>query len=76
MSNRSMLEFNHDYCPSSGDQEAFVHGLVLYMRSGDPECLPRGVTYFGMRHHSHPCPLGDPPRGWDNEILYKASAKP
>jgi hypothetical protein len=66
MSQRSMLEFNHDYCPSAGDEAAFVHALVSYLRSGDPGQLPRGVTWFGRRHHSDECSLGEPPLGWDN----------
>lgn len=67
MSNRSMLEFNHDYSPHGDDQiNEFCAGIRDYLRSGDPKLLPYDVTWFGMRHHSDPCPLGDPPRGWDN----------
>jgi hypothetical protein len=66
MSNRTMLEFNHDFCPRSGEEMVFIRGLIEYLRSGDPEFLPPGVTYFGRRHHSDPLPLGEPPRGWDN----------
>jgi hypothetical protein len=66
MSNRTMLEFNHDYCPRDEDLIAFAKDLQTYMRSGDPKLLPYGVTWFGMRHHSTPCPL-TPPRGWMNE---------
>jgi hypothetical protein len=69
MSNRSMLEFNHDYSPRYSDEAliAWAKAMRLYLGSGDPTMLPRGVTFFGMRHHSDPCPLGEPPRGWENE---------
>lgn len=66
MSNRTMLEFNHDYCPRDDDLIAFAYDLQRYMRSGNPMFLPHGVTWFGMRHHSADCPLGNPPRGWLN----------
>ena len=67
MSNRTMLEFNHDYCPHTEKQkEEFLQGLLFYLGSGDPEDLPKGVTWFGMRHHSSECPMGAPPRGWSN----------
>lgn len=67
MSNRSMLEFNHDYYPRRQEETAFCQAILNYLRSGSPRDLPRGVTWFGMRHHSEDCPLGEPPRGWDNE---------
>ncbi len=67
MSNRSILEFNHDYSPSDEAAAAWASEIRRYLRSGDPAILPDGVTYFGMRHHSDPCPLGDPPRGWHND---------
>lgn len=63
MSNRSMVEINHDYSIDA----AWLDKMRRYINSGNPACLPDGVTYFGMRHHSEPCPLGEPPRGWDNE---------
>lgn len=67
MSNRSMLEINHDYTPRDlHELEAWAKQMKRYLVSGDPGLLPHGVTWFGMRHHSDDCPLGDPPRGWDN----------
>lgn len=73
MSNRTMLEFNHDFAPLNNpiNLEQWAMKLRRYLRSGDPTELPEGVTYFGMRHHSEPCPLGEPPRGWDNEKATK-----
>jgi hypothetical protein len=50
MSNRTMVELNHDYYPDGDDSKT----------------LPNGVTFLGMRHHSDPCPLPLPPKGWEN----------
>jgi hypothetical protein len=66
MSNRSMLEFNHDYWPNDAELLDWAKQIQHYLNSGDPKLLPRGVTWFGMRHHSERCPMGAPPRGWDN----------
>ena len=67
MSNRTMLEINHDTTPSTYEEKTkWVYAMVAYLSSGDPKRLPRGVTWFGMRHHSEDCPMGDPPRGWNN----------
>lgn len=68
MSNRTMLEFNHDFSPRKEELEKWATQLKMYLGSGDPEDLPRGVTWFGMRHHSEDCPLGEPPRGWQNNL--------
>ena len=67
MSNRSMLEINHDFWPSGKDaEEKWLKSMLQYLASGNPEMLPPGVTWFGMRHHSSECPMGEPPRGWNN----------
>lgn len=67
MSNRSGLEFNHDHLPHSFlDCVAWVDQLLGYLNTGDKTLLPKGVTYFYQRHHSDPCPLGEPPKGWNN----------
>lgn len=65
MSNRTMIELNHDYCPSNDDAAllAWAKGMWGYMRCGDPNLLPNGVTWFGMRHHIEPCPLPLPKEG-------------
>ena len=67
MSNRTMLEINHDFIYTT-DQEKleWANKMLGYLSSGDPKHLPDGVTWFGMRHHSTDCPLGEPPRGWHN----------
>ncbi len=67
MSNRTLLEFNHDYSPR-GDAELleWAKQLDYYLASGNPELLPDGVTWFGMRHHTTECPMGEPPKGWNN----------
>jgi hypothetical protein len=67
MSIRSMLEFNHDKLPQSFTEAvAWADALGAYIRTGEVKYLPDGVTFFHSRHHADPCPLGDPPRGWDN----------
>jgi hypothetical protein len=64
-----MLEFNHDHCPDDERKAAeFALKLMQFLRSGDPKLLPSGVTFFATRHHSDPCPLGKPPRGWQNNL--------
>lgn len=65
MSNRALLELNHDLCPSSDPEHllAWAKCMRNYMRSGDKESLPYGVTFKHMRHHSDPDPVegkGDP----------------
>lgn len=67
MSNRTMLEINHDYSPHYDDESLlkWARQMRAYLSSGDPKLLPNGVTWFGMRHHSEECPL-KPPKGWDN----------
>jgi hypothetical protein len=68
MSNRTMLEINHDYYPhTDAGERAWLVNMLAYLRSGAPRNLPDGVTFFGMRHHSETCPMGDPPFGWNNE---------
>ena len=67
MSNRTMVEINHDTTPHGHDEIVrWANAMVHYLSSGDPKLLPNGVTWFGMRHHTTDCPLGDPPRGWNN----------
>lgn len=68
MSNRAMVEINHDRTPH--DDESLLkwaREFQYYLSSGDPALLPYGVTWFGTRHHSNECPMGKPPKGWNNE---------
>ncbi|MCY4044630.1 MAG: hypothetical protein OXE99_06090 [Cellvibrionales bacterium] len=68
MSNRSMLEINHDHVLRNDEELLkWAKSMQHYLSSGDPKLLPKGVTWFGMRHHSSECPLGKPPRGWHNQ---------
>ena len=68
MSNRTMLEINHDFAPRNDEELLrWAKAMDFYLSSGDPDLLPGGVTWFGMRHHSSDCPMGEPPRGWNNE---------
>lgn len=60
MSNRSLVELNHDYCPPYGDDAALLRwarAMAVYMGSADPDDLPAGVTRKHYRHHSEPCPM-------------------
>jgi len=67
MSNRSMLEFNHDLIPQDTTSAiTWADKLLAYLRNSDVKLLPNGVTFFHQRHHSEECPLGDPPHGWNN----------
>jgi hypothetical protein len=58
MSNRSLLEFNHDNLPE-GDAEtlAWANQLRAYLATGDRTALPRGVAFKHSRHHADPCPM-------------------
>jgi len=67
MSNRTILEINHDHTPHGpAEKERWLNAMIAYLSSGDPKLLPNGVAWFGMRHHSEDCPMGEPPRGWNN----------
>ena len=57
MSNRTLIELNHDYCPIDIACEGWGRAIQNYMTSGDPAHLPEGVTFKNIRHHSTPCPL-------------------
>jgi hypothetical protein len=59
MSNRSLVELNHDFCPLNTDAELlkWASGMHCFFTSGDPTYLPQGVTFKHMRHHSDPDPL-------------------
>lgn len=64
MSNRTLVELNHDYCPHGYTELLkWAQQMAYYMGNGDKENLPRGVTFKAMRHHSEPDPMagkGDP----------------
>lgn len=60
MSNRTLIELNHDFCPNDAILLEWAKSMQTYMRSGDPADLPEGVTFKHMRHHSQPCPLNQP----------------
>ncbi len=66
MSNRTLVELNHDHCPSIHDPDGmleWVLSMAAYMRNGDKSLLPHGVTFKHMRHHSDRDPMhgyGDP----------------
>lgn len=65
MSNRSLVELNHDHCPPDDDTalNRWARAMRNYMGSGDKRDLPPGVTFKAMRHHSEDDPMvgrGDP----------------
>lgn len=64
MSNRTLVELNHDYCPRGGDDlTEWALAMQRYMHSGDKSDLPRGVTFKHLRHYMSADPLegyGDP----------------
>ena len=66
MSNRTLVELNHDLCPGIHDPDGmlkWVLSMAAYMRNADKSLLPQGVTFKHMRHHSDPDPMagrGDP----------------
>ena len=54
MSNRSLIEINHDFAGDLGWD--FLMALACYLRSADRQNAEKlrfwGVTVVGMRHHS------------------------
>lgn len=54
MSNRTTVEFNHDYAPGDNDAEllAWASKLRMFLHSGDKDFLPKGITFIESRHHS------------------------
>lgn len=59
MSNRTLVELNHDFCPRDEELLKWAKSMRLYMTSGDPKFLPYGVTFKHMRHHSEPDPMAE-----------------
>lgn len=58
MSNRTLIELNHDYILDTDEEKrAFGEAIQRYMQAADPKQLPPGVTFKNFRHHSDPCPL-------------------
>ncbi len=64
MSNRTIIELNHDRCPHDNDEEllAWARSMRYYMGNADESYLPDGVTFLHYRHHSQNCPLPIPPQ--------------
>lgn len=58
MSNRTLVELNHDFCPHGLETMCkWALAMAMYMRAGDKNELPPGVTFKHMRHHSDPDPM-------------------
>jgi hypothetical protein len=53
MSNRSLVELNHDYCPPHDDTKllAWAKAMQSYMRNADVRELPPGVV---RKHYRAP----------------------
>ncbi len=57
MSNRTVVELNHDFCPTDDQLLNWANKMRSYMHSGDKKELPNGVTFDHIRHHSDPDPM-------------------
>jgi hypothetical protein len=57
MANLTLVELNHDYVPKPEEYASWAAAIALYMRSGDRDHLPQGVSFRGARHHADPDPL-------------------
>lgn len=58
MSNRTLIELNHDYCPQTPDEiRHFGESMQYFINSGSTQVLPTGVTFKHSRHHSEPDPM-------------------
>jgi hypothetical protein len=57
VSNRTLVELNHDYCLRDAELEAWAKQMQAFMRSGDKDELPDGVRWKHSRHHSEPDPM-------------------
>lgn len=62
MSNRSLIEINHDLTPGRSDEAllAWAKKMRNYLGSANPDELPDGVRRLWYRHHSDPCPFDQP----------------
>lgn len=71
MSNRTLVEFNHDYCGTLDDR--FLGALQRYLKSASEEHASElgrwGVTVIGMRHHSGVFYLDREPDGFPVKIV-------
>lgn len=56
MSNRTLVELNHDFCPKDEELLQWATDIRSFMRTGTTEVLPTGVTFKHFRHHSEPEP--------------------
>lgn len=66
MSNRTLIEINHDFASDLGP--TFLDDLGRYLRSASREHADRlrthGVTVVGMRHHSSDYVISGVPDGF------------
>lgn len=74
MSNRSLIEFNHDFTGDLGFE--FINELRRYMASSSRTTAERleryGVRVLGMRHHSGNFILDGTPDGFPVQHLERS----
>lgn len=77
MSNRSLIEVNHDFRPD--DEPGFLPALRRYLNSGCRETAealePFGVRVIGMRHHSGNFIIDGEPDGFPVQHLKRTAVK-
>lgn len=78
MSNRTLIEINHDFAETLG--EAFLDALGRYLRSASRDNAAvleqYGVKVVGMRHHSENFILDGEPDGFPVRYLTRAPLNP
>lgn len=50
MSNTSLLQFNHDYCPKNSDLLDWAEQIRMYLQTADKCFLPDGIKQLEFRH--------------------------
>lgn len=80
MSNRSLIEINHDFTHDiEKHRDAFLRVLGTYLRSADRETAEAlemfGVRVVGMRHHSGNFVLDGVPDGFPVTYLTPSRAE-
>jgi hypothetical protein len=77
VSNRSLIEFNHDF--ASGFDAGFVEALRRYLKSASresAEALERyGAKVVGIRHHSMNFVMDGTPDGFPVTYLHPSRAE-
>lgn len=66
LSNRTLIELNHDYCPKN-ERAAEIFGLKMqmFMMTGEESDLPQGAKLISWRHHSENFVIGKTVEGFE-----------